>query len=116
MDSVNFKHMDGDPSIIPTRCMDRCYEKVMLGMKAAEKWSINMTIQSFFDVRAFLAKLAHILTVSVPSLSITRAYTSGWILNFMRYFYYQTHEAPTLEYSPFVFFPGFHQPFLKAQV
>ena len=109
MDSVNFKHMDSDPSIIPTRVMDRCYEKVMLGMKAPEKWSINMTIQSFFDVRAFLAKLAHILTVGQPTLTIARVKTSGWILNFLRYFYYQTHEAPTLEYSPYVFFPGFHR-------
>lgn len=68
-----------------------------------------MTIQSFFDVRAFLAKFVHILQTphamlgvepATPNaqyevevlLSLPQAYTNGFIQKMLMFFYNATSE------------------------
>ena len=54
-------HLDKSVYRLPDVVMDRVREKVRLGLKATEKFLVQMTIQSLFDQRAFLAKFVHIL-------------------------------------------------------
>ena len=61
LDSTNLIHLDAENAVVPDRIMDRVRQKIKLGLKATDKWTIKMTIQSFFDIRALLAKLVHIM-------------------------------------------------------
>ena len=61
MDSSNMVHLDKKVNELPQIVMQRVQEKIRLGLKATEKFLVEMTIQSLFDQRAFLAKFVHTL-------------------------------------------------------
>ena len=61
LDSSNLVHLDKLPEGLVDVVLDRVKEKIMLGLKAPEKFLIEMTIQSLFDQRAFFARFLHIL-------------------------------------------------------
>lgn len=54
-------HLDKSVYRLPDVVMDRVREKVKLGLKATEKFLVQMTIQSLFDQRAFLSKFVTVL-------------------------------------------------------
>lgn len=66
--------MDAENAVVPDRIMDRVREKIKLGLKTTDKWTCKMTIQSFYDIRALLAKLVHILKSSQCHLGLKPEY------------------------------------------
>jgi hypothetical protein len=62
MDSTNIIHLNKENDIVPEVIMDRVKARVKLGLKVADKFTIEMTIQGYYDLRAFLAKLEHIIS------------------------------------------------------
>lgn len=61
MDSTNIVHLNKENTVLPEVIMDRVKARVKLGLKVADKFTTEMTIQGYFDLRAFLAKLEHII-------------------------------------------------------
>ena len=49
MDSSNMTHLDKKVIDLPSVVMQRVQEKIRLGLKATEKFLVEMTIQSLFD-------------------------------------------------------------------
>jgi hypothetical protein len=83
LDSTNLVHMDSENATVPERIMDRVREKIRLGLKVTDKWTVSVTIQSFYDVRAFMAKLVHILNTPQVQLGSKKAEMpvkqEGWL-------------------------------------
>jgi len=54
--------------MIPEIVQQKVREKIKIGLKVTEKFIIQMTIQSVFDQRNFLAKLIHIINTPLVQL------------------------------------------------
>jgi hypothetical protein len=44
LDSTNLVHLDVENNVVPERVMDRVREKIRMGLKVTDRWSIRMTI------------------------------------------------------------------------
>ena len=49
LDCSNLPHLDKMEEDIPELIMDRLREKIKIGLKASNKFTIEMTIQSLYD-------------------------------------------------------------------
>jgi predicted rRNA methylase YqxC with S4 and FtsJ domains len=55
LDSTNLQHLSRDD--VSGVIMDFVKAKIKQGLKVTEKWIVQTTIQSYYDLRFFLAKL-----------------------------------------------------------
>ena len=44
LDSTNLVHLDAENAVVPERIMDRVREKIRLGLRVTDKWTVRMTI------------------------------------------------------------------------
>ena len=90
---------------IPEVVMERLRERIRVGLKATNKFTVEMTIQSLYDQRAIFAKLIHAFnndgintgsnsyaTERLDFPSMTKFYTSTFINNLLRHFHFATEN------------------------
>lgn len=87
LDSSNMIHLDKADYDLPDVVMERVHEKVRLGLKATNKFLIQMTIQSLFDQRAFFQKIIPCFTGKGPNFMqlVTNCYCHNILKQFHPY-------------------------------
>lgn len=99
LDSSNIQHLKEKSKRLPDVAMERVFEKVRLGLKAADKFMTNMTIQSLFDQRALFAKLINCFNNDGISNKIAekhdwptvcKVYSNCYLQNMLRSFHNDT--------------------------
>ena len=95
LDCSNIKHLDKMEEDIPGLIMERLNQNIKIGLKAVDKFQVEMNIQSLYDLRFCMAKLIHSFNndglctrdhekLGMPTL--TKFYTSTHINNMLRHF------------------------------
>lgn len=99
MDSSNMQHLKESTRRLPDLINERVMEWVKLGLKASDKFTTQMRIQSLFDQRAMLAKLincfnddgtSNLISERLDFPNVCKLYTNCYLQNMLRTFYLET--------------------------